>query len=262
LRPSAPRSFTRQLLAFSRQQVLEPVAVDLNEATKRADADAHPADREDIEIVVSPPDGLATVLADRAQIEQVIINLALNARDAMATGGTLTIETRNITLGDGYADEHATVEPGDYVLPHLTDTGGGIRAGRAGAHLRAVLHDQRPSAMAPAWASPPSMASSPSPRATSGSTPSPGSAPPSRSTSLPARPPPSAPTTTGRRPRCRSRVPRTVLLCEDEQIVRHLIERILTDEGYTVIATSRPARSAPAGRRAPTGIDVLVSDNR
>jgi CheY-like chemotaxis protein len=117
---------TRQLLAFSRRQLLEPVPVDLNEVTSALMPMLTRLIGEDIEIATLAGDDLPAVLVDRGQIEQVIVNLAINARDAMPGGGTITIGTQPVILDRRYAAEHPGVEPGLYVCLSVTDTGVGI----------------------------------------------------------------------------------------------------------------------------------------
>lgn len=121
-------SLTRQLLAFARRQVLEPVALDINAVV----ADLRPmltrSLGEDIELVTALDPALGSVMADRSQLEQVIVNLALNARDAMPDGGRLLIETANTELDAAYAANHLSVVPGRYVTLVIGDTGVGMDA--------------------------------------------------------------------------------------------------------------------------------------
>jgi two-component system, cell cycle sensor histidine kinase and response regulator CckA len=117
---------TRQLLAFSRRQILAPQVIDLNEIMMSLDIMLRRLIGEDIEVLALPGRGLGAVNADPGQIEQVIMNLALNARDAMPNGGKLTLETENMELGDAYAREHPPLEPGRYVMLAVSDTGSGM----------------------------------------------------------------------------------------------------------------------------------------
>ncbi|PYX48805.1 MAG: hypothetical protein DMG79_10865 [Acidobacteria bacterium] len=117
---------TRQLLAFSRKQVLSPRVINLNDVMLNLDSLLRRLIGEDIEVLTVPSNDLGSVKADPGQIEQVIMNLALNARDAMPQGGKLTLETANAQLDDSYARGHQTVDPGRYVMLAVSDTGHGM----------------------------------------------------------------------------------------------------------------------------------------
>ena len=119
---------TRQLLAFSRKQVLSPRVINLNDIVLNLDSLLRRLIGEDIEVLTVPANDLGTVKADPGQIEQVIMNLALNSRDAMPHGGKLTLETANATLDDSYARDHQPVAPGRYVMLAVSDTGIGMSA--------------------------------------------------------------------------------------------------------------------------------------
>ena len=119
-------AMTRQLLAFSRQQVLAPQVLDLNEVVAGIDRMLGRLIGEDIELVTSVSPGLRLVKADPGQIDQVIMNLVVNARDAMPQGGRLTIETANVLLGEGEFGCRLVVAPGPYVLLAVSDTGTGM----------------------------------------------------------------------------------------------------------------------------------------
>jgi len=121
-------ALTRQLLAFSRRQVLAPKVVNLNFLVEDMNKLMLRLLGEDIELCTKLDSSLGSVKADPGQIEQVIMNLAVNARDAMPKGGKLTLETANLELDQAYSREHATVQPGSYVLLAISDTGCGMNA--------------------------------------------------------------------------------------------------------------------------------------
>ena len=119
-------ALTRQLLAFSRKQVLQPVPLSLNQIAAGVEKMLQRILGEDIDLVqVLAPD-LGLTLADPGQIEQVLMNLVVNARDAMPEGGKLTIETSNVEIDEEYAARHVAAKPGPHVLLAVTDTGCGM----------------------------------------------------------------------------------------------------------------------------------------
>jgi PAS domain S-box-containing protein len=117
---------TRQLLAFSRKQILQPVVIDLNQVVMSVQKMLGRLLGEDVELTFSTQPDVGRIHADAGQIEQVLMNLVVNARDAMPGGGNLTIETSNAELDESYAAEHPGVSPGQYVLLAVTDTGVGM----------------------------------------------------------------------------------------------------------------------------------------
>jgi two-component system cell cycle sensor histidine kinase/response regulator CckA len=119
-------NLTRQLLAFSRKQVLRPEVVSLNTLLCDVIKLLQRLISEDIEIALAPDDTLGLTLIDPGQFEQAIINLAVNARDAMPQGGRLDIQTRNIEIDEDYASVRDEVEPGSYVMVAVSDTGHGM----------------------------------------------------------------------------------------------------------------------------------------
>lgn len=119
-------SLTRQLLAYSRKQVLEPQIIDINELILTMEKMLRRLIGENIELVFLPFPDAGQIKADPSQVEQVIMNLAVNARDAMPNGGTLTIETRNCVFDEEYCQSHLDVLPGEYVMAAVTDSGFGM----------------------------------------------------------------------------------------------------------------------------------------
>jgi len=119
-------SLTRQLLAFSRRQVMEMKVLDLNTLLRDLEKMLRRIIGEDIELAIQPAEDLGRVKSDVGQIEQVIMNLAVNAKDAMPSGGKLTIETANVELDESYARSHVDVKQGHYVMFSVSDTGVGM----------------------------------------------------------------------------------------------------------------------------------------
>jgi PAS domain S-box-containing protein len=169
---------TRRLLAFSRRQVLQPVRIDANQLIDSMQRILHRTLSEDIEIRTSLADDLWLAFADPTQLESAILNLAINARDAMPDGGSLTVSTANIALDEPYRDRHLEVRPGNYVLIAVTDTGQGMRrtlwSGRSSRSSQ-PRRSGKAAVLGSAW----STASSSSRMAMSRSTANPGWAPPS-----------------------------------------------------------------------------------
>ncbi len=117
---------TRQLLAFSRRQLMEPVMLDLNSVVENVSKMIQRLIGEQIELVTTLDADLGRVNADPGQIEQVVLNLAVNARDAMPEGGKLLVETVNAELDPEYVGVHSPVQPGQYVMLAISDTGAGM----------------------------------------------------------------------------------------------------------------------------------------
>ncbi len=140
---SSAAVLTRQLLTFSRKQIIEPREVNLNELVARAEKLLGRLLREDITLTVVLGADVGAVRVDPAVIEQVIVNLAVNARDAMPRGGSLSIETKNADLDRAYVSSHPLVTPGRYVMIAVSDTGEGMSA-ETKQHLFEPFYSTKP----------------------------------------------------------------------------------------------------------------------
>jgi len=116
----------RQLLTFSRQETIQPRVLDLNGAVQSVAELLRPMIGEDIELRISLEEKLDKIKADPAQIDQIVMNLAVNARDAMQQGGILTLQTANVTLDRAYQETHCSIPPGNYIMLAVSDTGSGM----------------------------------------------------------------------------------------------------------------------------------------
>jgi PAS domain S-box-containing protein len=119
-------SLTRQLLAFTKQRGVQPQVLDLNERLKETTRLLRPLMGDDVEIVVAPKSSAAFIEADMGQLDQILVNLAVNARDAMPRGGRFILETNSVRLDDVYTSQHAPLQPGSYVMLAVSDTGSGM----------------------------------------------------------------------------------------------------------------------------------------
>jgi len=127
---------TQQLLAFSRRQLIQPAVININTVVRDTETLLRRLIGEDIELITELTRDLGQVHADPGQIQQIVMNLAVNSRDAMPNGGTLHIETSNVTLDEGYQSEHPEVRPGPYVMLAVSDTGSGM-----GPEIRARIFE-------------------------------------------------------------------------------------------------------------------------
>jgi len=248
---------TRQLLAFSRKEIIEPKLLDLNVIVADIRRLLERLIGEDVRVVLVSAGAVAPVLCDQGQVEQIIVNLAVNARDAMPSGGTLTIETATVELRDDVANNHGGMKAGRYVALTVTDTGTGMSpevqarlfepffttkgAGkgtglglatvhgivtRCGGHLKVVSEVGRGTSFTayflPAEAAWP-IAAAPAPAV---------------------------------RPRAGVQ---TILVVEDEEGLRQLTRRLLVRQGYTVLVAANADEASLLFEENPS-IDLLLTD--
>jgi two-component system cell cycle sensor histidine kinase/response regulator CckA len=249
---------TRQLLAFGRKQLLELKVIDLNAVVTDIAKLLRPLIGEDIEIVILPSTDLGRTKADPSQIEQVIMNLAVNARDAMPQGGKLLIETRNVDLDDSYRRAHASIQPGRYVMLAVSDTGCGMdtetqsrifepffttkeKGKGTGLGLSTVYGIVKQSGGYIFAYSEPSQGTTFKvyfPRVEEDEQHAPAA----------------------RVPRNESRGVETILLVEDEESVRELVCEALQTQGYSVLPARQGDEALDIARRTEAAIHLMISD--
>ena len=249
---------THQLLAFSRKQVLEPRVLDLNETVSGIEPLLRRLIGEHIEIAVIQGPGLAHVKADAGQLEQVILNLAVNARDAMGRGGQLVLETANATLDAAAARRSPDLEPGAYVMLSVTDSGHGMDAATraqifepffttkevgkgTGLGLATVYGIVKQSGGLIEVESEPGHGAS-------------------FKVYLPAVQAPVEAAEPAKAPGTRRRGSETVLLVEDDSNLRTLAREILTVQGYTVIEAASPLEAIRIHQSHADAIHLLLTD--
>jgi two-component system cell cycle sensor histidine kinase/response regulator CckA len=260
IRSAAERAavLTRQLLAFSRKQVLEPVVVRVNDLVANLEKMLRRVIAEDVALVTRLDPSAGNVRVDPGQLEQVILNLAINARDAMPRGGKLTIETSNADLDDAYAQRHVTVQPGRYVMVAVSDTGVGMDAA-----MQARLFEPFFTTKEKGKGTGLGLATVYGIVKQSGgyiwvySEPGKGTAfkvylP--RVGEAPALPEPHVPTVAP------PRGTETILLVEDEQAVRTLSRRVLEARGYRVLEAGNGAKALEVARGSTGPIHLILTD--
>jgi len=251
-------TLVRQLLAFGRKQVLQPKALDLNDIVLGLDKLLRRLMGADIEMKTFVGDDVGTVKADPGQIEQVIMNLVVNARDAMPNGGLLTIETANVDLDSTYARDHATVRPGHYVMLAVTDTGVGMDT-ETSSHIFEPFYTTKGGASGTGLG----LATVYGIVKQSGgyiwvySEPGKGS---SFKVYLPrVDEPAEAPQTIKKQMRARKGT-ETILLVEDEPAVRELTRMVLAAQGYSVVEALNPEDAERLSESHATQIHLLLTD--
>ena len=250
-------ALTQQLLAFSCRQVLEPRVLSLNDVATDLERMLRRVIGESTELKTSFQEELWHVKADPSQMEQAILNLIVNARDAMPRGGQITLETRNVKLDDAFASRHPTVRPGPHVMLSVSDTGVGIDR-ETQAHLFEPFFTTKERGKGTGLGL----------STTYGIVKQSGGSiwvhseqgcgttfqiylPRCDEPLEPSEAPPTATSRQGFE---------TVLLVEDELEVRKLVERLLRTQGYTVLVAENPSEAISLAQRAETPLDLLLTD--
>jgi hypothetical protein len=250
---------TRQLLAFSRKQVLQPRILDLNAVVGETEKMLQRLIGEDIQLLTVLDEHVDPVRADPGQMDQVLMNLAVNARDAMPRGGRLTIETGNVVLDQAYSRQHAGVAPGHYVMLAVSDTGHGMTSevrtrvfepffttkgpGKGTGLGLATVHGIVQQSGGHIW-----VYSEPG-HGTTFKVYLPRTDAPGWAVETPAP--------------AEIELPRgseTVLLVEDEASLRKLVRECLEASGYTVLEASHGTAALERSERHPGRIDLLMTD--
>jgi PAS domain S-box-containing protein len=251
-------SLTRQLLAFSRQQALEPTVLALNTIVIDTEKMLRRLLGENIELKTALDPALGRVKADQGQVEQVIINLAVNARDAMPKGGKLTIETANVEADDNYIRQHAPMSIGSFVALTITDTGVGMTA-ETQAHIFEPFFTTKERGKGTGLG----LATVYGVVKQSGgfiwvqSEPGKGS---TFRVLLPRIEEPVGKVARDGRSSEAWKGSETILLTEDEESLRKLILSMLSDNGYAVLEAANATEALEIARQARGKIDLLLTD--
>jgi len=249
-------ALTGQLLAFSRRQVSQPQTLDLNETVTHSMKMLRRIIGEDVEIAARLAPDLGKVRIDPVHIDQVIMNLAVNARDAMPTGGRLTIETGNVELDEEYAERHIGVSPGMYCMLAVSDTGTGMTPETRSRIFEPFFTTKEPGkgtglGLAIVYG----IVKQAGGDILVYSEPGAGT---SFKIYLPAIGAP-AEKTQSRRTR-EMKGSETILVCEDDPKIRRLVQAMLTRQGYHVLAAEHPNQALETARRFDGPIDLLLTD--
>jgi PAS domain S-box-containing protein len=250
-------ALVRQLLAFSRKQVLQPKNLDLNSVVRGLEQLLRRLMGEDIRIETELGADVGTIKADPTQVEQVLMNLVVNARDAMPHGGKLIIETCNVELDHGYASEHVSVKPGRYVMLAVSDTGVGMSPETV-AHIFEPFFTTKGGSRGTGLG----LATSYGIVKQSGgyiwvySEPEQGT---TFKVYMPRVDEHAEPAEAIRLKSPAQKGTETILLVEDDEAVRNLTETVLTSYGYKVIVTDDPEH-AEIVAQSGVGIQLVLTD--
>jgi len=251
-------SLTGQLLAFSRQQVLQPKVLDLNAVVTDMEPLLRRVIGEDVSLVTLPGDSLGTVRADPGQLSQVLMNLVVNARDAMPKGGQITVETANVILDEFYVQQHPEVAAGSYVMLAVTDTGSGMSE-ETQRHLFEPFFTTKPAGkgtglgLATVFGIVKQSGGSIGVYSEVGH----GTA---MKVYLPRQGEDADEAEVRLEPAKTQRGRETLLLVEDEAAVRELVAEVLREQGYDVLAAEHPAQAMEWAARRTAPLDLLISD--
>jgi PAS domain S-box-containing protein len=251
-------ALTNQLLAFSRRQVIQPRVMSVNEVMNNIEKMLRRLIGEDIELTLALDPETGNIKADPAHIEQAVVNLSINARDAMPAGGRITIETSNVHLDENYSRTHLGVEPGEFVMMALSDTGQGMDAetrrrifepffttkekGKGTGLGLATVYGMVKQAGGDIWVY----------------------SEPGKGTTFklyfPRVAAPVLEAAGGEALDARSFGAETILVVEDEDAVRDLTVRILRQLGYTVLTAANGEEALAVSKRHPGEIALLLTD--
>jgi PAS domain S-box-containing protein len=251
-------ALTRQLLAFSRKQAIQPVPLNLNSVVNGIEKLLHRLIGENISIVTQLAADLGFALADAGQIEQVILNLAVNARDAMPDGGKLSIETRNTDFRTGKTLGQQEIRPGEYIELIVADTGSGMEAA-VQAHVFEPFFTTKASGKGTGLGLSTVYGIVQQANGYVGFT----SAPAAGTTFrifLPRNDAKAATTSASGATEATYRGAETVLLVEDDASVCELVRSVLTAHGYSVLATRHPSEAETICQKHGAAIDLLLTD--
>jgi len=250
-------SLTTQLLAFSRRQVLQPRVLELNKLVKSLSTMLQRLIGEDIDLKLELASDLGRVSADPGQLEQVLMNLVVNARDAMPKGGSLTFETRNVDLTESYATHHLNVKPGPHVLLAVSDTGHGMDQA-----TRERLFEPFFTTKTPGKGTGLGLSTAFGIIKQSG-----GSvevySEPNRGTSVKVYLPRIVQPAALDPEELKKKVARgteNILLVEDDEMVRNLVRETLEREGYTLLDAAEPAEARRRAENFQGPIQLLITD--
>ncbi len=250
-------ALTRQLLAFSRRQVVQPELLDLNRVVGEFDAMLRRVVGEEHVFACALSPALHTVKVDASQLEQVVLNLVVNARDAMPQGGRLTVETRNVTVDAAFSASHSGVAPGEYVELSVADTGCGMDE-RTRARIFEPFFTTKPQGKGTGLGLPTVYGIVAQAGGHIDLTTAPGKGtcfrvrfPRAEGTPAPA-PAPEA--------EAPSQGPATVLLVEDDDAIRRLVARLLHTSGFHVLSAGNGGEALLTCEAHTGPIDLLLTD--